>query len=309
MSVTIASSLPTRPLPGPQVMIAVIGLALTSGWAGLPLSGPVGTMAASLAILVFGLPHGTLDLELIRARLSGPWTGMVTLVTLYHGLAALMLAVWQIAPVLALGVFIAIAVVHFSEDWDGTSHSVLRASMALSLLAAPTVLHRADLDAIFVALSDRVDATAVSGLLSLVAPIAMVGACLAVFMLWRGGSLDQAIGGAAALAGLLFLPPVVGFAAYFCFFHSPRHFRHSLDGLGWRGLSKWGWVVMPLTLAAGLLAAMLYGLEVRLALSDQIMAASFMTLSVLTVPHMLVPILVDRLVPRRAVMAAPTRSA
>ena len=63
------------------------------------------------------------------------------------------------------------------------------------------------------------------------------------------------------MAGILFLPPIVGIAVYFCFFHSPRRFRHSLEHLGWRGMPKWGWVVVPLTLAAGLLAAMLYGLE------------------------------------------------
>ena len=95
------------------------------------------------------------------------------------------------------------------------------------------------------------------------------------------------------------LPPIVGFAAYFCFFHSPRHFRHSLADLDWRGVRKWGWVVLPLTLAAGLLAATLFGLQVRTEISDRIMAASFMTLSILTVPHMLVPLLINRLVRQR----------
>ena len=64
-------------------------------------------------------------------------------------------------------------------------------------------------------------------------------------------------------------------------------------------MRKWGWVVVPLSLAAGLLAALLFGVQMRTEIADRIMAASFMTLSILTVPHMLVPLLINRLVGRR----------
>jgi len=102
----------------------------------------------------------------------------------------------------------------------------------------------------------------------------------------------------AALVGMVVLPPVIGFALYFCLFHSPRHFRESLSALGWSGFAKWVWVVAALTIAAGTIAALIFGMEVRAAPSDRIMTASFITLSILTVPHMLVPILIDRLARR-----------
>jgi len=279
-------------------MILALALALLAYLVGVPLASQGATAVACVALLLFGLPHGTLDLELIRARLSGPWTGMATLVALYLAFAAGMYAVWQVQPVLALAAFIAIAVAHFAEDWND-GQPLLRAAPALALLAAPTLFHGAELDAIFIGLTNRTDAGIVGSGLAVLAPVAIGLAAWTMGRLWLRGERDQAIGALAALAGMTILPPIVGFAAYFCFFHSPRHFRHSLADLDWRGVRKWGWVVLPLTLAAGLLAAILFGLQVRTEISDRIMAASFMTLSILTVPHMLVPLLINRLVRRR----------
>jgi len=299
MSMTSSAASPSGTvLPGPRIMILALALALLAGLVGVPLASPGATAVACVALLVFGLPHGTLDLELIRARLSGPWTGMATLVALYLAFAAGMYAVWLVQPVLALAAFIAIAVAHFAEDW-GAGPPLLRAAPALALLAAPTLFHRAELDAIFIGLTNRADAGIVGAGLALLAPVAIGAAAWAMGRLWLRGERDLAIGALAAIAGMTILPPIVGFASYFCFFHSPRHFRHSLADLDWRGVRKWGWVVLPLTVAAGLLAATLFGLQVRTEIADRIMAASFMTLSILTVPHMLVPLVINRLARRR----------
>lgn len=290
MPVTFASrpGLP-RSLSGSTLVVGALALTLLALVAGVPLSGGMATAVACLGLLVFGLPHGTLDLEIIRAQQAGPWTGMVTLVLLYLGLAAAMYGLWRAEPVLALGAFIAIAVAHFSEDWDGAGPVILRAGLALALLAAPTLLHRAELDAIFIGLTDRAGAAAVTDGLMLVLPVAVGLGLIAIAALWQAGRRDQAIGGLAALTGMLILPPIVGFALYFCLFHSPRHFRESLLTLKWNGVASWGWVVVPLTLAAGAIGVLVFGLEIRAALPERIMAASFMTLSILTVPHMLVP--------------------
>ena len=278
-----------RSLSGSTLVVGALILCLVALVAGVPLSGGIVTAVACLALLVFGLPHGTLDLEIIRAQQAGPWTGMVTLVVLYLGLAAAMYGLWRAEPVLALAAFIAIAVAHFSEDWDGAGPVILRAGLALALLAAPTLLHRAELDAIFIGLTDRAGASAVTDGLMLVLPVAVGLGLIAIAALWQAGRRAQAVGGLAALVGMLILPPIIGFALYFCLFHSPRHFRESLLTLKWRGVATWGWVVVPLTLAAGAIGVLVFGLEIRAALPDRIMAASFMTLSILTAPHMLVP--------------------
>ena len=281
--------------PGARLMLGALGLTLVGLWLGVPLSGPTATTLACLALLIFGLPHGTLDLELIRARASGPWTGMVALVSIYLALAASMYGLWRVEPVMALAAFIGIAVVHFSEDWQGAGSVLLRAGLALALLSAPTLFHRAELDTIFIGLTDRVEATIVTDALMLVLPITIGVGLIAVASLWRAGRRAQALGGLAALTAMIVLPPILGFALYFCLFHSPRHFHESLTTLSWVNLRQWWGVVLPLSLAAGAVAALIFGLELRTALPDRIMAASFMTLSILTVPHMLAPLIAGRL--------------
>ena len=300
-------TLSTRsPIDRPPLVLAlgavVCGLVML---AGVPLEGAVVTSVACLMLLVFGLPHGTLDLELIKARSRGPWTGLASLLVLYLGLAALMLALWQVAPVLALGAFILTATVHFSEDWEGTGSRFLELGVALGLLCAPTLLHRDALSQIFVGLTGQAEASIIADLMLLVTPVALVVAVVAISALWSGGRRVQAMGATLTLASMVVLPPIVGFALYFCFFHSPRHFRESLSALDWRGFARWGWVVVPLTLAAGGIALVLFGLEIRSALPERIMAASFMTLSILTVPHMLVPLLVGALARRNGRTAPP----
>ena len=295
MSIALVTTRMSVPrLSGPLALCGGLIVASVAALSGVSLSGGAATSLACLGLLVFGLPHGTLDLEIIRARLSGPWTGLVTLTALYLGLAGAMYALWRIEPVLALAAFIAIAVVHFSEDWEGAGSGLLSAGLALAMLAAPTLAHRAELDAIFVGLTDRTAAASVGDGLMLVAPVALAIGLICIAALWQRGRRAQAVGALAALTGMIALPPIIGFALYFCLFHSPRHFGESLSTLRWSGIARWGWVVVPLTLAAGAIASIVFGLEVRAAASDRIMAASFMTLSILTVPHMIVPILIAR---------------
>ena len=99
------------------------------------------------------------------------------------------------------------------------------------------------------------------------------------------------------LVGMILLPPVVGFAVYFCCYHSPRHLGGALSRVSSSPRSRW--VVLLVTLAAFGIAALLFADAVRADLSAQAVAASFMTLSLLTVPHMIVPAVADALAARR----------
>ena len=275
-----------------RTLVAALLIVTVMFASGVPLAGPAATMAACVALLIFGLPHGTLDLELIRSRLSGPWTGMASLVLIYLGCAGATWLLWRVEPVLALAAFIAIATVHFSEDWEGAGSALLRGGLALALLAAPTLAHRDALDTIFIGLTDRASASLVTDALVMVAPVAIGLGLVAVISLWQTSRRDQACGGLAALAAMVALPPIIGFALFFCLFHSPRHFRESLTALSWAGFARWGRVVVPLSLTAGGIAMLIFGGQFRGDVATGIMATSFMTLSVLTVPHMLTPLLV-----------------
>jgi Brp/Blh family beta-carotene 15,15'-monooxygenase len=162
------------------------------------------------------------------------------------------------------------------------------------------VLHRDQLGALFVSLTNNPGATIVADALTLMAPVAVVAGIAGLGLLWRAGKRMRAISGGCALAALLLLPPVLGFALFFCLVHSPMQFRAHADALALRGFRQWGRIVVPLTLGGIGIAAAVFVLHASPSAATGLFASSFMTLSILTVPHMLVPLLMDRLAPRWA---------
>lgn len=163
------------------------------------------------------------------------------------------------------------------------------------MLTAPSFLYLGDMKSLFVALSGRSEAAVLGDLMLLLAPVSLAVSAVALLSHWQSGRRDRAATGAAVLAGMLVLPPAIGFAAFFCFYHSPRHFRAALAGLSAEQFRMRWRFVAPLTHAALGLASWLFAGEVRGELSAQVVAASFMTLSILTAPHMAVPVIVARL--------------
>ena len=273
--------------------------------AGVPLGGPAATGLACFAILILGLPHGALDLALIRREGTRGPRGLVPLIALYLACAAATWAVWRIAPIAALGLFLAIATAHFAEDWAETGSSLLSFTLAGSLLAAPALLHRLALRQIFAALTGREEAAVVADLLLLMAPTAFVGALAGLYALVRAGRGDLAAVAALSLAGLIALPPAVGFVFFFGLCHSPRHFGEALRTLSRRRLRQWGPIALPTTLGALAIGVLLYRQAPLGAPDMKLASATFMLLSVLTTPHMLTPLLsrgrwMHRGSPRRA---------
>lgn len=275
---------------------------------GAVLGGSAATMTACAAILLLGLPHGTLDLELMkRQRAIGP-ARMAIVIIVYLALAAVMYAVWRAAPVTALVIFISIAIVHFSEDWSENVSAFLGQGVALSILAAPAFFHRAEMQALFVGVTGEADAAFVADLMLMLAPVSLAVAVVTLAAIWREGCRMHALAGLSAIVGMALLPPAVGFATFFCLSHSPRHFRAALTMLKPSGPRQIAAVVVLLTMAAIGLAAHLFAREVRANVTDQWVVASFMTLSLLTVPHMAVPALfaaLDRRGDRRAAHPLP----
>lgn len=276
---------------GSLVVIALVAAMV----AGLRLDGPAATVIAAAAMLLFGLPHGTFDLELIRRDRSARGVGLSTLLALYLGCALAMYLLWQARPVAALLFFLAIAVAHFAEDWADTGSGLFSHGIAAATLTAPVVLHRTATATIFEAVAGSADAAMVVELLVLVAPVALLLALLGVGSLLIDGHRERAVAAAATLAAMILLPPITGFALFFCMFHSPRHFAAALRSLAWQQPAQWLPVVAPLTFAASGIAALIYGFGSPIDLPARLAASAFVALSVLTVPHMAVPLMVAAL--------------
>ena len=268
-------------------MAAAFVALLTLHGGGVDLAGPLPTVIACAAILAFGLPHGTLDLAIIQRERAAGRVAMAIVLFCYLGLAALMAAVWHFAPVVALAIFLLIAALHFAEDWRDYAPPFLAQAMAVALLSVPALLNLSALEQLFVTLSGSGDAAIVANVLLLLAPMSLAVATLAIWTMARAGHHHQAIAGAISLAGMILLPPVVGFALFFSLHHSPSQLKAAMARTG-GGRRAWRTIAL-LTLAAFGISAALFVGQVRADLPDQFIAASFMTLSLLTLPHMVIP--------------------
>lgn len=290
--------------PGRLPYVLIGQLAVTVVAASLQFSGAIDGQAvtpiACALLLIFGLPHGTLDLELLQRR-DGP--GLARLLAAYLACVAAMFALWQLAAPLALLIFLAIAVEHFAEDWLAVGSRFVAYGTAVALIATPALRHRVELAAIFTTLTGSSAAATLGNLLLLVVPVAGVIAAVGVGLLWQSGARSRAIGLGAALLAEAVLPPVVGFTLFFCFVHSPQQLRESLARLQRPTREVWLRIILPLTLAALAIAAVIGAAAMRLSLDAGALRASFVTLSVLTLPHMVVPYLA-----RRVWTGAPTEA-
>ena len=283
----------TSPMPN---ALAIGGLLCVLGMGvGVPLGGPLASMIACGAILAMGLPHGTLDLDLFRQTEQD--ATRLKILLLYLGFASLMTGSWIVSPVVAFALFYGFAVVHFSEDWMQCGSVFLAQGMALAMLAIPSLTHGSELNALFAVLTGPAASTVFVDLLRLVSPVAVMVAVVTIGLLWTRGARSDAVSGGISLTAMAILPPIVGFALFFCLFHSPRHLRASLDALTTSTARGNRRTIIALTLAAAGLAAIVYIFGERLPASDRMISASFITLSILTLPHLAVPIVLRAMRP------------
>ena len=278
--------------------------------------GLTGTLAL-LAVVVIGLPHGAMD---AAVALSLGYRGMVRLLTflvVYTLTALAVVMFWLAFPSLSLALFLLISMVHFGlgdtepsspgsgspgsgspgSGSPGASHSLERWVQALAhgglVVVAIPYFHQADVAAIFSILGavpgmiwPMLDAMAYAWL--------AVGAAYALLAMRR----RHLRFGLAEWVGLLVLmalmPPLAGFALYFCCVHTPRHVRRILRSLAASspplpvykttvGLTLATW------LAGGVCLALLSGGASfsEASLPEASLQVVFIGLAALTVPHMI----------------------
>lgn len=284
---------------GAGAIIALVIVVLGFNHVGYLADASSVTAIASLAILIFGMPHGSFDLALLqRGSLS-----KVTLVTLYLICAGAMYFLWRAAPVLALAAFLLMAIVHFAEDWAASGSRFIALGTALAFVSAPALLHTDRLRSLFAMLTADPAAAILVDALLLLAPVSIAIALIGFGSLWQAEQKSLAVSGLGALVAMLVLPPVQGFAIFFCLVHSALQFRHHAQSLGLHSFRRWRGIVVPVSLGGLGVAGAVLAFMPPAPLETGLFITSFTALSVLTAPHMLVPLML-RAVRQKALFAA-----
>jgi len=286
-----------------QFVVAMLAVALLTApfLPSLPLAVQLTLLAA--VVVVFGLPHGALDLALVQGASRGSMRALTAAAAIYLAVAAAVLAVWLIFPVMALFGFLIIAIIHFglgdTEDlrgWPRAFETVARGGFAG---IAPVVFHAQTTRDLFALLVGPSAVPALDAALgAAAAPATWIWlACLVISLVWR--LVSRAPGWLAAMAELLLTTalfavyhPLAAFLLYFGFVHSVRHIADL-------GASRFPdsaararrWLLresVPFTVATvilGILAWLVFARSVSF--DEAMMRTVFWGLSALTVPHMI----------------------
>ena len=249
------------------------------------------------AIVVLGVPHGALDVEigrtLLRHRLGRAWFPAFALP--YLGLVALVLAAWRVAPEATLAAFLAASVWHFGTEDTGGGGLPALARGGLPV-AVPVLLHPEATAGVL---------AAASGLALDAPPPWLVVASLLWLgpaALWAVRALADGRGRSLVLpallcAGFTVLPPLTAFALYFVAVHAPAHtaalIRHPTRAPRVRDAAAAWRLAVPTTALTVLIGAAVWACTpgeppVRL------LCATLQLLAALTLPHMLLDAWLDR---------------
>lgn len=280
----------------PSLLLVLVTLAAVGLFQiGLLAATPASTAVVSVALLIFGLPHGAFDIALLRRAGGSSFDTRATLamVALYLLAAAATYLAWRAAPGPALAAFLTMAVVHFAEDWRACGSRFIAAGIASAIVSAPALLHHDALGALFKLLSGDPRAAVLAELLLLIAPMAVAIAIVGAILLIQARQTALAVALSCTVTALVFLPPVAGFALFFCFVHSPTQFRHHAAELGLHGFSAWRGEVIPITIGGLGVATAVFVCNGGMPVSADFFSSSFMTLAILTVPHMIIPVIAE----------------
>ncbi len=255
---------------------------------GTPVDPELISVALCGSALALGLPHGALDL----AHLRRAPVGFGPAIALYLAVAGMVYALWRFDAVVALAAFLALAVRHFAEDWQGTLPEPFATGTSLAVLTAPALFHHETLAALFALVAGAPAAAGLADAALLLAPVTVVLASCGIALLWQHGEREHAVETVTALVAMIALPPLLGFALFFALMHSPRHFAQGSVAL--RGVDSFN-ILVTIGFAGGVaLAAAIYGAGSFPTASAGVISTVFVTLSVLTLPHMTIPALLCR---------------
>ncbi len=244
------------------------------------------TMVASVAIVIAGIPHGTLDVEIATARFGSSTTSnKLAILSAYIGCALMMILLWQQIPELALTAFLIISIVHFSTDWREGAEPFLAMMVGWALIALPALSHPQSVAMIFEMLTGNQNGATISAVLACASVPAALGSLVFAYNAYENGEYVNATEVLSCLVAAICLPPLIAFAIFFCGLHSPRHMADAIRETGDLSAKKKLFVIVAVFALSMGMGALLFVGDSELPIDAGIIRTAFILLSTLTVPH------------------------
>ena len=222
-------------------------------------------IVALAAVVLIGLPHGALDGAIaMHLGYANRLLNFFRFIALYVLVAGLVVGAWVMMPALSLLGFLIVSMIHFgsgdARHATGWMRGVEIVAHGGLVVAGISQMHRPEVDVVFGYLVGGDTSLVWSGLDVMTvfvgfALVICVGQAL-WFRKWRGTAAEL------VLLAILFamVPPLVGFAVYFCCVHSARHVASIVGSLKrYMSVTIYAFRPLPSLWQAGLPAPRLAG--------------------------------------------------
>lgn len=253
------------------------------------------SLAGLAAVIFVGLPHGAFDGAVAMALgfANKPWM-MLIFVAVYIGLAALVIIVWLAFPSATLIAFLGISLIHFGlgDMIRGLGIEPLIQTIAHGgmVIGGISLFHKADVDIIYSYLTGG-DTAIIWMFVEQSSYVIGLALFIYIIMAIARPALRPRLLEVVCLGFIFYmLPPLAGFAFYFCLVHTPRHLFRVWRQLDQQNFSHRSMMMMAIafTFASWLAGAVaLWMMPQSMSADAQLLRVIFIGLAALTVPHML----------------------
>ena len=255
-----------------------------------PTNPNVSLLILTALIFFFGVPHGALDPVFAQKILFlNSWQDWTKFVIAYLALSIAVVFIWWQLPLIFMGSFLLLSVMHFSRDLNDQVPKITRVLYGGSIIFLPTIFHFKEMQNLFSLILDADTGLQITSFLYLLAWPWLAGSLISIyFQFIRGWLFGLEILAVALLTTLA--SPLVSFTLYFCGMHSLRHILRTRAYSGLT-LMKLGLVSLAPMLGVIFIALLAWFYLPELPNYERILRLVFVGLAALTVPHML---LIDR---------------
>lgn len=248
-------------------------------------------IALAVAVTLLGLPHGALDFAVAKSlRLISSFNSALYFIVIYLAISAFSIALWISFPAVSLGLFLCVSIYHFSTDWRNTMPCCARFGLASIIICGPAIIYSSTLLALFTSLF--LTSGGAHWIIQGMQVIFWLGIIVWVYFIFELLKANRALDKltivecAALIVSSLTLSPLLHFALYFCFLHSPKHLNDVGEELQ-LSVSKAIILSLPFVALTIVLAAILFNFFAVNDLNIDLLRWIFIGLFGLTMSHML----------------------
>lgn len=180
-------------------------------------------------VAIFGLPHGALDTMLAKKfKIYYNTISFILFNLTYLTIGLVVFLFWNAFPILTLYLFLLISSYHFSEDWRANTTLYERLILGFSIINLPLFFHLEEVNIIY----ENITNNNIVIYAKTQFYFASINLLFLVFLaLKKIKVINLSLQISIIIIFAYALEPIYFFLSYFCFFHSIKNYKESLNYL------------------------------------------------------------------------------